>query len=301
MRQPALHLTTVASLCLFGAAASAQMTAQPPAGGDDAMPPAASLVEQGLAAMGGRDTFDTIRTMHATVEMNTGPQGMTHQLWHGPEDRWRYAIQVMGMNVEMGSDGEHVWAYDPVRGNYQIMPERAEEQTRGNIVPLRTPVAVHELARDAAAMTTDQATVFNTRKAWRVRVEPKQTRTVGRTPASYLYFDMENGMPLGLETPAKGMPMIIKFKEWAEPREDGFVFPKKIVTESGQRETEITFTSIKINPVQLDFFALPEEVRKLVPQKPQGDPTSTTRPAPDSGNSPAGTGGRRGTGTGGGG
>jgi hypothetical protein len=251
---------------------SAALLAATPALAED--PPARKVLEDAVAAMGGKEAVARIETLHLVSEMST--MGMTMGLEaYWAKDGSRFIRQytpeeqaMPGMSMpEMvaGSDGTVRWMKNPMNGQYTLMEEGEFDELEQQALLHMRLLRMDETAKEDFESCENQGrSEFSGRACHKLHVVGKD-KEVGD-----LYFDVENGLPLGFEMsqedgpmgPAKGTFVIADWRTI-----DGLKFFQSVTMSiaMGQmtQQVAIKFPTIEVNGVDRKVFELPAAVKEL--------------------------------------
>ena len=164
------------------------------------LPEAKKIIEQALAAMGGEDAFKKIKTHDIEFEMEAGPQVLNCAVKSmAADDKNMFAaeMQVMGMVIKMGSDGETAWQTNPMNGQYTIMSGAQAKQMEG-ITELGTmQTMIGDLKEKSATLETVDKADFEGTSCYKILAVPKNEETGEPNSAEsvYLFFDAEKHLP----------------------------------------------------------------------------------------------------------
>ena len=265
-----LALPQVATAQVGAGSASAQASKD--------LPDAKKIIDHALAAMGGEEAFKKIKTHDIEFEMEAGPQVLACAVKSMTKDKknmFNAEMQVMGMVIKMGSDGDTHWQTNPMNGQYSIMDGAQAEQMAG-ITELGTmQTMIGDIKEEAAILETVDKTEFEGRSCYKVRAVPKDDETgePKNSESMFMYFDAEKHLPMGMESSENGMTVKMVFKEWKETA--GVKVPTLIEGSQGPQAMKLTFKKFEFNTLKAAAFELPAEVKAL---KGDGGGSTTTKP-----------------------
>ncbi|TRZ42784.1 LolA family protein [Robertkochia solimangrovi] len=75
------------------------------------------VVDQYLSAMGGKSKLEGVKSMIASVEINTMGADMQGKVWYKDPNKQYSEITVMGSRIVSGFDGEKGWMINPMTGS----------------------------------------------------------------------------------------------------------------------------------------------------------------------------------------
>ena len=90
------------------------------------------LWEKMIDAQGGRKTLEAIKDTTIQGSMETIQYGMkgTMTMYQKEPNRMRMDMEIMGMTISQGYDGEKAWMVNPQTGAVEELPERAAQETK---------------------------------------------------------------------------------------------------------------------------------------------------------------------------
>jgi hypothetical protein len=244
----------IGGLCLVLSAVVAGVHAGP-----QDLPPADALVARHVEAIGGADAYRAVQSVHARGRLEVAAQRIVaaFELFMARPARTLYRVNVPGIGViENGYDGSVGWSVNPVVGpevmSGRQLTEAAEDAWFDG--PLHEPARVRE-------MTTIEATTFDGRPAYKVRVLFRAGHQL------FEFFDVESGLLLGSEalraTPQGEVPTVSILRDY---RQFGTLMqPTTFVQRALGIEQVLTISSYEYDRVDPATFALPPSVAGLLP------------------------------------
>jgi len=90
------------------------------------------LWEKMIDAQGGRKTLEAIKdtTIQGSMEMIQYGMKGTMTMYQKEPNRMRMDMEIMGMTISQGYDGEKAWMVNPQTGAVEELPERAAQETK---------------------------------------------------------------------------------------------------------------------------------------------------------------------------
>jgi len=85
-----------------------------------------------IDAQGGRKTLEAIKdtTIQGSMEMIQYGMKGTMTMYQKEPNRMRMDMEIMGMTISQGYDGEKAWMVNPQTGAVEELPERAAQETK---------------------------------------------------------------------------------------------------------------------------------------------------------------------------
>lgn len=280
MKRPNSTPVALCLLLLAGAPALAQNSSSSvesatvaASANQDGMPSVEKITEMAVKAIGGRENIDKIKTLHTVLTMSVGGMNITmDNKWAREGGRLTKSETPFG-NTEMGSDGTTAWSKLP-DGSYLILSEDQVDQLDGQASMHMSMVDPKELEKNMETMQVVGREEFNGREAYKVRFEPKGSEGHG-----FMFFDVSDGMPLGMKqtdaTPMGEQTTTMTLGEWKTIEGVKFFHSMKVEAPGmpgGSAEMKVT--TLEVNKLGEDVFALPAEVEELAANTPEpGDNT----------------------------
>jgi|SRR5690606_17111424 len=238
--------------------------AQAPA---EALPTGDEIVARHVAAIGGREAYKAVESVHARGRLEIPAQGIVaaFELMTARPARMLYRVNVPGVGrIENGYDGTTGWSVNPISGPEVLtgrqLLESAEDAWFDG--PLHEPSRVRDL-------TTLERTTFDGRPAYKVQVRFNSGNE------QIEYFDAETGLQIGSEasraTPQGIVPTVNVLRDY---RKFGNLLQATTFIQRAMGfEQVVTLTSCEYDVVPESAFALPPAVAALLPPAaaPPGD------------------------------
>jgi|GEM_PF-1687067 len=243
-----------------GNSAESTMAAAP--ANQEGLPSVEELTEMVVKAIGGRENIDNVKTLHTVLTMSVGGMNITmDNKWSREGGRLTKSETPFG-NTEMGSDGTTAWSRMP-DGSYLILSDDQIEQLDGQASMHMSMVDPKELKKNMETMEVVGREEFNGRAALKVRFEPKASEDHG-----FMFFDASDGMPLGMRqtdaTPMGEQTTTMTLGDWKTIQGVKFFHTMKVEAPGmpgGSAEMKVT--TLEVNKLDEDVFALPAEVKEL--------------------------------------
>ena len=265
----------VGALVLFAPAAlQAQATTKTPAKSPAKPAPAAAaattpealptpqvIIDRYVKAIGGRDAILKHTSMKSTGTFEMPAAGIKADVesYTMRPNLMYVKINIPGMGeVMQGFDGTTAWSMDPNSGPRVLSgKELAQTVQRADFNS-----ELHDTS-SYSAMHTVEKTEFEGRPAYRVHLVRKGG------DESYEYFDTETGLMLGstqsMDTQMGTVTSTIVRRDYKDV--GGLLAPMTMVQRMGGAEVVIRTTNVEWDTVQKDVFALPAQIKALVPAK----------------------------------
>jgi hypothetical protein len=238
------------TLVVVPAAASAQAAA--------ALPDGKTLVGEYNKAIGGKDAYAKIQSLHmsGTFDMPAMGMGGTIDIYSARPNMNALTVSIGGFGeVQSGSNGTVAWAMDPQQGAHLL--EGAE------LKAALEDASFEGQFRDPASFTTIE-TIEKTTLDGRVCYKVKLVRTSGRE--SFDCYGVDDKLlvaTLDKRVTAGGdlesMSFAREYKEF-----NGVKLPTKLVVTAGGMEQVVTISKVEVNAVPASQFELPAAIKALI-------------------------------------
>lgn len=281
-----LRPVLAAAAIMIAAGHARPAAAQDPAVGVG-LPDGQVIVERALEAMGGRAAFEEIRSVVMDVVLTRDQDDLKMRAMSIFPDRLMVQLDATletRMTITMARNGEAGWIelqpldgeLEPV-GPSQIMPAIAGPQ-RDQIDQFGDTTRAHwvliRILEDYSELTTIGFEEFAGKPSIRVRLSgPKTERAKSDVQGDrYLFVAVEDGYPLGLDTPA---PVVAGAPEGAPKARQRLIFSDRtefgsldlftrMTLEAGRNRQSFRWESISFNNAPPIVFTVPDSVRKAV-------------------------------------
>ena len=229
-----------------------------PIAAQDALPKGADLLAKCVAAMGGVDAMNAIKSIRAkgTFEMPAQSVSGTVEVIQARPSFMRMTIDITGLGqADQGSDGKIAWSIDPMSGpslltGKALADARAEALFDGQIFG-------SDYVKSA---TTLEKTKFGDRPAYKVKVVT--TFDTERT----LYLDAESSLIISsesvAETPMGAMPTTTSTGDYK--KFGALLQPTTIVQTAMGFDQIVRISSIEYNVVSPAAFDPPASVKAMI-------------------------------------
>lgn len=224
------------------------------------LPSGREIVARHVEALGGAAAYARVSSLVAKGRWEVPAQGFTgsFELESARPNKMLYRVTAAGIGrIETGFDGTVGWSLNPLVGPELLdgkqLSETADEAWFD--APLHLPEHVREL-------TTLGLAEFDGRSAYRVHV------VLASGNEQTEYFDVESGLQIGTEavrtTPQGPVPTVNLLRDYK--RFGALLQPTTVIQRALGLEQVITITSLEYDSVADDAFAVPAEIRALLPQ-----------------------------------
>jgi hypothetical protein len=222
------------------------------------LPPARSILDRYVEAVGGADAFAKHTSRHAKGRISMPAQGVGGQmeLLAARPDLMRVRMSIDGVGeIQSGYDGKVGWSVNPLTGP-MLLEGTALQQTRADA----DFDAVLHSDKQFTSLETVERTTFEGRPAYKVRA----VRTTG--DEDFEFFDAETGLMLGaIVTRESPMGPVKATHVTADYKPFG---PIKIATRIVQRmmgtEQVITIESVEFDTLEPAAFVPPPQIQALI-------------------------------------
>ncbi len=234
---------------------------------DAKLPPAPSLINDSIKAMGGHDAFKKIKYLSAVGTMSIPAMGMQAgmEMHTGPDGKFLMKQIMEGMG-EMGggSDGTIGWQSNPMVGGYMLVEGEELNQQRKTT---GLHMLMINLEKNFKNLETSEETTFDDQPAYRIHASNDEG-----IEQDY-YLPVGGGLPLAVEIDSPEGLIMLKFREWKDF--DGAMLFTALDIEQGGMDIEMIFDTITINETDDAMFDPPAEVKKMMAEKEESaDSTS---------------------------
>ena len=228
-----------------------------------ALPSARAVIDAYVKAIGGRGALEARKSVKSTATLEVPAAGLKADIESSSmaPNKMVMKTTMPGLGELMqGYDGTTAWAIDPMQGARVLTgPELEQMKTQADFLSeLRDPAGYTSM--DVVADTT-----FESRPAYKLRLVRKSGEEVRE------FYDKESKLLLGTQTTVQtGMGPV----EATTIRQDykqlgGLLVPTKSIQRANGQEFVITILSSEANAVDPTVFALPAQIKALVPAPAQ--------------------------------
>ena len=273
-------LTTVAlplvaaSMTLLATPALAQSTAPAapttaPAGD---LPAAATLISKSLEAMGGEKKLAAIKDLHIKINANTPQGAITIEQWRKGDKMFKAAmtIQMMGMTMNMGRNGDDAWQTNPMSGATERVPvEQIEMQSENGPSPTMLG-DTRDAYKKAETIGMEQV---GAEMCYKVKFSEAKDPSPQGDNEIVVFLSQKTNLPIAVDAPGQpGQPaQRIQVKDYKKFGD--FMFATKMIVPGPMgQDMELTFEKIALDELDEALFALPADL-------PPAKPAPTTMPA----------------------
>jgi hypothetical protein len=241
-----------------GPAPTTATTAEP-ATAAPAKPTAESILEDSIAASGGRAAREAVTSMRATGTMKIaklGVGGRVEMIMKAP-DLARVTIEIDGLGrMESGSDGKTVWERNAMTGARVLEGNERERARRSGMV--QADLLWRDLYKKVELVGEVE---FEGRPAYKLEM----TTTLGDVETAY--YDRETKFQLGKEEISKTQmgefptrSVFFDYKTYGDIK-----MSSRMIQSAQGVDSEFILEKIELNPtLAADAFALPPEIKPLV-------------------------------------
>ncbi|UYV11316.1 MAG: hypothetical protein NCW75_08360 [Phycisphaera sp.] len=229
----------------------------------EGLPSVDKLAEMTVEAVGGRENIEKVKTLHTVMSMSV--QGMAITV----ESKWsrdggRFTKSGSPFSNEMrGTDGTTAWM-KVGQGSYMLIDGAQAEQLHDQAslhIEMLNPKKLSDRMESSEVVAREE---FNGRMCYKVRFDSEDTEG-----ERHVFFDASNGMPMGMseteQTPMGKQSAKFTLGDWKTI--DGVKFFHTMTIETPQLpdgSAEMKLTTLEVNTLDKDTFALPAEVKELV-------------------------------------
>ncbi len=226
----------------------------------DPLPTAERIVEQMIAAEGGRAAMEKITTRTILGNFEFIGMGMTANFssWNAGDGRYRDSMSIPGMgSFEKGILGEISWSHDPIQGGRILEGIELDLQRRSShLSPL-----LH-LEEDYEKIETVGSKEIDGQLCFELLMTPK----VGEPETWFIRGDnfLAVRTEMTVDAPAVGrLKMVMEAKDYQEI--DGIRLPHLMIIEQAGQNMTLKITKYEHNlEISGEKFELPQAVQKLV-------------------------------------
>jgi hypothetical protein len=221
------------------------------------LPPARQLVDNYVAAVGGRGALTRFQSRHTVTEMSAPAMGMTMtiELFQARPNRFLSRAEIPGMGtISSGYDGTTAWSINPMQG-----PQVIQGDPLKAVLQQADFAAAEFPASSFSAMETVGESQVAGRACWNVRL----VHSGGSE--SHSCFDKETGLLIGITmsqaTEMGSIPVQVRLEEYRDF--DGVRMPTRTVSSVMGQEMTTTVKSVSHAAIADSVFALPAQIRAL--------------------------------------
>jgi hypothetical protein len=226
------------------------------AAAQQALPPAAQLVEKYVQAIGGHDAVARLQARHVTADVSMPAMGMnmTMEMYSARPNKSVMRMEMSGMSMGEGYDGTTAWATDPMNGPRLL--DGAELAQRLDMSSFDNGM---DYARAFPKMETIGEKTVAGKPCWNVRL------TGERGTVEEACFDKESGLLVATHgTRTSRMGEVTVDATYSEYKEfDGVRIPTVTNLSQGGQSLVITVKALSHAAVPDSTFAPPAEVKAL--------------------------------------
>jgi hypothetical protein len=286
------HTTSLLPIALLAAVAGAAIaisvigqpaSASPAAFAPAELPGVDTIYENCIKAAGGRKAVDNVKTIQADTTM-TSDQGQVQfqQSWSRDGGRLVRVSMPQG-EMLMGTDGKTAWMKSPM--GYMLAPPDQADQIESQAGMFMFMIDFKKFAKDdMQSLEVVGEEAFQGKDCYKLHFTTEDEKD------GHVYFDKESGLPVGFsqeEQGEDGQPgdkSTMLLKDWKEV--EGVKFFHLVTMEvepgpnspartmagpDGKMHAEIKVNELKVNTLEPEHFALPEEVKSLAKSQPVED------------------------------
>lgn len=226
----------------------------------DALPAAHELITRYVAALGGEDALRRHTSRYAMGRLEVPAQGIGGdiELFSAAPNKFVVRTEIAGMGlIQSGYDGSVAWTIHPAMGP-MLLDGRMLDQMRQQADFL---VALHP-ERLIKSVETVERTEFEGQPSFKVKILTQWDEEY------FEFFDAENGLLLGSTrqqaSPMGDIPVTVLLSDYQDV--DGVLIPMKSVQRLLGMEQVVTLSTMEVDAVSDSVFALPAEIKALLPQ-----------------------------------
>ena len=216
---------------------------------------------------GGREAVDGVKSLHTVTSLTMADQPpVTMEQWWSREGGRLVEIDTPFGKMTMGSDGETPWVGGPM--GYMLATEDQARQIDGQGGMLMSLIDPKTFGKnDLGEMAVAGRGSFAGRDCWKVKFTKDET-------SGYVYFDTETGLPVGSETRSEDAgagQTTMTVSDWKAVKGVTFFHKAKIeLTGAMPGGGTMEITTLEVNTVKPETFALPADVQRLKSQSGSG-------------------------------
>lgn len=270
----------VSGCLIAGLAAPLGLIGVAPAGAAvilDELPTLDEVFANCTKAVGGQEAVDKIKTLHVVSSMTMmGQEAGMEQMWNRSGGRL-VKMDIPGMgSMLMGTDGKTSWMKSPM--GYMLTSDEQTAQLRGQAGMFMSLLDPKQFAKeDLGEVKVVGKESFNGADCYKLHYKGIDGNE------GHIFFDTKSGLPIGFmqnETDMGGTSTMT-LSDWKEVDGVKFFHSVKVVMGEGndapadspepqmtsEQRVEMKVTSIKVNALTEEAFALPEEVKAMTEPK----------------------------------
>lgn len=256
-------IVALAAVSLCAAPLYAQATATPPsaakAEAEVELPPARTIIDRHVKAIGGRDAVLSHTSQHATGTFSVPAQGLvgTVEIFAAANpNRAALKVNVPGLGeIASGFDGSHGWSLSPLLGPMLQVGKELEQS--------KFDADFYGDLRDAKryrSMKTVEKTTFDNRACYKLSM----VREDGSE--DFDFYDVSTGLRAGsMNTRETPMGSVKTTSIEADYKKFGnLLLATSVVQQIMGVEQKITLATIEFDKVPPSAFDLPEQIKALI-------------------------------------
>lgn len=220
------------------------------------LPPAQQLVDRYVQAIGGRDAIARLQARHETTEVSMPAMGMTMTVesYAARPNKQVTRMEMSGVQIAQGYNGEVAWASDPMRG-----PRLLTGAELAQVQDLSPFDLVLDYGHAFKQMETIGQKTVNGQPCWNVRM------TAERGTVMEVCFDKATGLVTASHgvrhTEMGDVPVDATFSDYKEF--DGVKVPTVSNVDQAGQHMVMTLKSVSHAALPDSTFELPAEVKAL--------------------------------------
>jgi len=259
IRRRVSPLLAPALIMIMGGVVGASTIAAPQDAGQAArradLPAGVDIVREAVEAMGGRDAYDAMESIHVSVTRRAGAQDQRIDTYMLGDDKLliRQLFPQLGFEVTVARNGDIAWAESAMTGLETIGIEQVVGMagTSG----LSSLLRVFQIEETYGTIETLEHLNFQGEDCYKLRLsDPKKKLPNNRGSEFTMFFSERTGLPVAGQTSVGGR-VVGRYESWAHFG-DLYLFTE-IKSRSRGKEETITYDEIELNSVDETVFELP--------------------------------------------
>jgi hypothetical protein len=234
------------------------------------LPSVDEVFASAIKAVGGEEAVREIKTLHAIFEMDFQGQKIINDTSWSRDGGRLSKMSVPGMGeILQGTDGVTAWRKSPA--GYTLLKGVEAKQFEGQANMYRMVLEPDSLAKeDAQSIEVQAREEFSGADCFRIHYISKDSQE------GDVFFNAETGLLVGSrqtsQTPRGAQTTTMTLTDWQETA--GVMFFRTVNVQTGggtnMAPMALKATTLEVNTLPADAFALPDEVKKLAEaQKPE--------------------------------
>lgn len=222
------------------------------------LPAAKQVVDRYVTAIGGQAAVARNSSRRTQAEMTLPMMGtMTMDIYNARPNLVLVKTDLPGIGaITTGHDGKVVWAVDPMQGARILTGQEAQQTLQQSEFDTNV-----DFTKMYPTMETVERTTMHGRPCYKVKMVGTDGQEV------FHCFDTESGLLVGTNAKTASqmgeVEAVVSYTDWQTYC--GIKMPSKTTSAAMGMEVVLQIKSVSCDPIPASTFALPAEVKALVP------------------------------------